>query len=204
MIPKQLYLSACRFRGPAPEATRSHSSTPTFASSPLFPSSRLALLSPATTSGARPRRMADAYSGSADETVRPCTVSWAAQLLQQFQTPPRDPIQLAQPPGAHVVGFSNVAQCPVASPAAPVDSAGLWTDAHFPSPASHLFPDHSPGAQALPHRAFHFNTSSTVNSFPAAPFSLSCAPLLAAYNESLDFAYASSPIQASPLTTWQA
>ncbi|GAA6056563.1 hypothetical protein NBRC10513_001042 [Rhodotorula toruloides] len=112
-----------------------------------------------------------------DDPVRPCTVSWAAQLLQQFQTSPLDPAHLAQTPSTHPFGFSEVIQYTTASPAVNY-SAGSSASENFLPSTSHFLSHHPPPA----HPILDASTPSVPVNPPTYPFSFSCAPV-AAYND---------------------
>ncbi|BGP65260.1 hypothetical protein NBRC10512_002510 [Rhodotorula toruloides] len=135
---------------------------------------------------------------TSDDSVRPCTVSWAAQLLQQFQTSPLDPAHLAHPPPRHPFGFSDVAQYAAASPAANY-SAGSSANALFPPPIPHFLSHHPSPAYPI----FDASGLAVPSSTPTYPFGFSCAPA-SAYNASVNFAYAASPSQETSLTSYEA
>ncbi|BGP34690.1 hypothetical protein JCM10296v2_006512 [Rhodotorula toruloides] len=181
----------------APDSALPHQPASIFASSPLFPSSGLASLRPSPNSDSQRRRMAVPDAHSADDPVRPCAVSWAAQLLQHFQTSPHNPAHLAQTPSAHSFGFSDVLQYSPQTPAAN-HSAGSSANENFSPPTSHFLTHHLPPAYPI----FDANTPPALASTPTYPFGFSCAPVTAC-GESVNFAYAASPVQETLLTSWQ-
>ncbi|BGP27013.1 hypothetical protein JCM10295v2_005975 [Rhodotorula toruloides] len=129
--------------------------------------------------------------GSEDDHVRPCTVSWAAQLLQQFQQPPLDSTPVLHMPSPHPFGSPDTAQHPPAIPAT-YDSAESFVNENFPPQSSHVLPHHSSPTRPYAYTAIDATVAPPPLDPPTHSFGCPYAPAIA-YSDSLDFANAASP-----------